>query len=328
MRLASLIIASLLLSGCWTTPEPPKPTPPAGATAAAVSTLASAEATTKANVAANVETARKANETQPETPAKQTVESELALAATRLDTTPSPAELLAGEQRARAIAEGRTDEARNLYTQATTQATEEAKARAKAEAGLQAALLQQAQAAERYQADLASLQAKHAAQLEAARNEVMKDQVKWLNRVAAACAALAVGTVGLCIAFGGLAALRIAGPFAALCGFAALACFGLAQIVGAWWFKWAALGGCAIFAAGAAAWIWKHYRQGDLKAQAESKAASYGTALKQIVPVLDDAYEHAEASTKEALDKLIFSRLSSAMNAEDKATIHTIRADK
>jgi hypothetical protein len=320
----------LLLSGCKLMRHgvEPRPVPPVGSTAAAISNLTASDAQTHASVAANVETARKANGTQPESPARATVEGELSLAAMRLDSAPSPTELLAGEQRARALAEGRTEEARMLYAQAISEATQEARARAKAETDLQAAIAAQAKAAEQYQRDLAALKADQVAKLEAARNEVMRDQVRWLNRASAACAALALSAIGLCLAFGGFAALRIAGPFAGLCGFAALASFGLAQIVGAWWFKWAALGGCAIVAAAAAAWIWKHYKTGDLREQAESKAARYGTALKQIVPVLDDAYEHAEASAKEVLDKLIFSRLSSAMNTSEKATIHKVRAEK
>lgn len=45
-----------------------------------------------------------------------------------------------------------------------------------------------------------------------------------------------------------------------------------------------------------------------------------------IVPILDDAYDKAEAPIKEWLDTHVFNRLSSAMDRSTKATVHEIRA--
>lgn len=324
------ICLTLITSGCvlFHGKQPdPKPAAPITTANDASVALNAKEAELKGRVAANIETARKANATQPESAAKNTIEGELALGSNRLDVKADPAELLAGEQRARAIAEGRTEEARKLYADAAKQANEDAKARAKAEADLRVALAKQASDAEKYAKDLAAMKASYEQQIDSARNEVMKDQVKWLNRAAAACAAIALGAIGLSLAFGGIAAIRVVAPFALVVGVGALGCFGLAQIVGLWWFKWAVLTLALGVAAWIAVWTVKHYRQGNLKQEAESKAASYKNALSQIVPVLDKAYEDAESSTKTILDNLIFSKLSSLMDKKDKSVVHSIRAD-
>jgi len=44
------------------------------------------------------------------------------------------------------------------------------------------------------------------------------------------------------------------------------------------------------------------------------------------VPVLDQAYDAADAPTKDLLDKIIFDPLSKVMDASTKAVIHQTRA--
>ena len=326
MKALVSIIACLMLSGCWLSKDNPKPVAPAAALNTAVIEQEAKSAQIRAEVAANVETARKANSTQVDGPAKGTVEGELSLAAKRLDATPDPIELLAGEQRARAMLEGRVDEARKLYDQASIKATEEAKERAKLEANLKTALEDHAKLEAQYQRELASLKAGYEKQIDTARNEVMRDQVKWLNRSGAACAAVAIGALALCLGFGGIAALRVAGPFAAIAAVGSLVCFGLAQIVGQWWFKWAVLSLAVAAIAVVGAWLWRHARQGNLKEEAKSRADRYSAVLKQVIPVLDEAYDRAQGETKAALDS-IFSHIGNKMNSDQKAVVHEVRAE-
>jgi len=325
-RSLPIVLCFLLLSGCWKTPVVPIAAPPATEVQAAASVLSEKEQAVKAEIAANVETARKSNATQPDGPAKSTVEGELSLAATRLGTKADPAELLAGEQRARALADGRTEEARKLYAEASKQATDTAKQLAAAKADLQHSLVALEIANAKAERDIAKLVASYEQKIQDAKNEVMRDQVKWLNRSGAACAALAIGCIALCLSFGGLAALKIAGPFAAVCGIASLACFGLAQIVGQWWFKWAALGGCTVILAVVGAWLWRHARQGNLKAEAEARANRLADFAKKVVPTLDDAYETATEPVRKWLEENVFAKLSTSMNNTQKKTVHEIRA--
>jgi hypothetical protein len=49
--------------------------------------------------------------------------------------------------------------------------------------------------------------------------------------------------------------------------------------------------------------------------------------LKSVVPVLDEAYESASDSLKEALDSTIFNRLAAVFSKDQKAEIHRLRAD-
>ena len=146
------------------------------------------------------------------------------------------------------------------------------------------------------------------------------------NWAAVGCSALAVLSFGLAAAFGGLASLRLVGPFSAILGLGALVCFGLAQVVGQWWFKWATVAGTLAVLGLCAWWVLKKQKEGTLKQKLEDRAASLQGLLTQVVPVLDKAYEHAEASGKELLDKTIFQPLSSTMNREEKALVHNLRA--
>lgn len=331
MKRITLIFAlSLALSGCAVfskkAPVNPIAVPPPNTLQAASGAVATANDKLHSSVSANIETARKANATQPETPASVTVESELNLASKKLATPPDPAELLAGEQRARAIAEGRADEARKLYAEAASQANADAKARSAAESALKAALEKQESDAKKYVSDLAALKLQHREELEAARNEVMKDQVRWLNRAGAACAVLAILTVGIPFWLGGLAVFKKALPLAILFGLGALGSFGLAQIVGLWYFKWCALAVCAGVAVITGVWVWRHAKQGDLAEAAQNKADSLKSALGPIVSTFDDLYDNADEKLKASLDSA-FSKIKNMMTADARATVHQIRAE-
>lgn len=321
-----VIFLFVFLSGCSLIPVKPIPAAPASGVSDAVVAQEAKSSQIKAEVAANVQTARNANLTQAESPVKNIVDSELSLAAQRLDTKPDPVELLAGEQRARAMLEGRVDEARKMYAEASKKADADARELAGIKENLKTALEDHAKLEAKYQRDLATLKTSYDRQIEAAKNEVMRDQVKWLNRSAVACAAIAIGALGICLAFGGLAALKVAGPFAAIAGLASLCCFGLAQIVGQWWFKWTVLGIAVVAIGVVGAWIWRHYRQGNLKEEAQARADRLSSALKTIIPVLDETYERAKGEGKEAIDT-IFGDLGKKMNDDDKAVIHEVRAE-
>lgn len=325
----------VILSGCaLITPKPivPVVAPPVSPVVAAVATVADSNAQLKASVAANVETARKSNAKQAVGPLTETVESELALAANRLNTTPDPAELLFGEQRARAIAEGKTDEARRMYADATKQASEEAKARATAEANLSQALTDAQLASAKFTKDLAELNAQnaktisdlndqHQKEIEAAHNEVMQDQVKWLNRAGVSAAGLGIIVLGLAIGFGGIVGVKAIGPLAGLLVIGSLFCFGLAQIVGQWWFKWAILGSFLIIIVLVGIWVYNRYHAGTLAEDTKEKADKLLSVSKKVIPILDQAYDDADAQAKTLLDKLIFSKLGAKMDQKDKDTV-------
>lgn len=159
-----------------------------------------------------------------------------------------------------------------------------------------------------------------------AKDGVLKDQVAWLNRIGFACMAITIGSLGLGLAIGGLAALRRVGPLALIAGLGALLCFGAAQIVGAWWFIWAVAGAIAIIVAWAAIWFYRHQKKGDLTAELATRSAKVAAVAEKAVPVLDAAYEAAEKPMKDWLDAHIFDRLSSIMDKPDKETVKQIRA--
>lgn len=183
-----------------------------------------------------------------------------------------------------------------------------------------------------------------------ARNQVMQAQVIWLNRSAVGLGAIAVLSIGVAGFFGGIAALRGVAPFAAICFLGALVCFGMAQIVGQAWFMWAVLAVVCVALGVTAVWVWKKYKLGTLKEDAEAKVAKLKKFAGTVVPVLDQAYEEADKIVQDALDDavqmalkhgstgakvsgqkilddLIFSKLSTKMDASEKRAVHEIRAE-
>jgi hypothetical protein len=162
---------------------------------------------------------------------------------------------------------------------------------------------------------------------DAARDAIAKEQVMWLNRIGAACAAIAIVGTGLAAVFGGLTALRAVAPFSAIFIIGALSCFGFAQIVGQPWFKWTVLGSSIIITGIASWWVWAKYKTDTLKQEAEANAAQLKGVLTKVVPVLDRAYSDASQAGKELMDSSIFTPLNSEMENKDKATVLQIKAE-
>lgn len=159
-----------------------------------------------------------------------------------------------------------------------------------------------------------------------ARNAVMLEQVKWLNRFGAGCAAVAVAAIGLAAVFGGLVALRGVAPFAAIAGLGSLVCFGLAQIVSLPWFKWAVLGSVVLALGAAVLYVWQKHK-GDLKKEAAvAEAAKLSAVTTKIVPAIDKFYDTADEKTRASMDEVVFTPLSKQMDKAEKATVHEIRA--
>jgi hypothetical protein len=150
----------------------------------------------------------------------------------------------------------------------------------------------------------------------AAEGAALKEQARWLTWTG----------VGLFAAFGlslfaggGLMGAMKTWPLLVL----GAGCFGLAQLISHPWFL---RGFAGLLLAGvgySAYWVYDRHKQGRLR----EALAKRERLLKQVVPVLDDAYENAESSIKQALDAKVFDRLSSLFSREDKAELHHLRAE-
>jgi len=338
-----LVLTILVLAGCKTTPVVTPPVavvaPTGPATSAQIIALEQQIATQNdllQRASGAVYGAKDANLHNPDGLPKDAVEAQLSEATSALPP-PTTEQMLAKEQQNSRILAGELaavkaemgqamDENKALRAQVVAKADELAVLKTAAEK-------ERAEAAKKLQAQfddftkkVAHANAAAAKAADDARNQVMLGQVAWLNRAAAACAGVAIVSIGLATVFGGIAGLRVVAPLAAICGIASLSCFGLAQIVGQWWFKWAILGSVGAMLGVCGWWVWAHYKDGTLKESAKAKSAKLQSALTTIIPVLDEAYDHAEDSVKAAMDKLIFSRLSAVMDKTDKATVHEVRA--
>lgn len=152
-------------------------------------------------------------------------------------------------------------------------------------------------------------------QIEKERTRALREQVRYLNIAGMGL----VAAFGISIFFGSLTAMAKTWPLLLL----AAGCFGLAQVVGHPWFMRGFLGISALGLGYLVYWVIDRHRQGRLQ-QAIAKRAD---KLKEMVPVLDEAYENAGDDLKKALDSKIFDRLSAIWSKEDKAVIHQVRAD-
>lgn len=330
-------IALLALAGCVAQPAS-KPAAPAGAgelIGSAQTDASNADAAAKnaekerlEKLRANVDAIVSATNIE----ASPVAQNEGIVAQGRLsDVKPDPVEVAAAAER-RALQEaGRAEEARQ-------------NALAAAEAGRRdAALIVELRAtAARLAAERDKLTAELIAHAERnriaseaalakardeARNGVLRSQVAWLNRIGFGCMAVAIGSLGIGLAIGGVAAIRRVGPLAVVSGVGALICFGTAQIVGAPWFLWAVGAVMLVLATWFAVWAWKHQKRGDLAAELATRTGKVAAVAKTAVPVLDAAYEQADEATRRWLDAHVFDRLSSAMNRDERATVHEIRKE-
>lgn len=341
---ASVFLAVALLAGCWTTDVPVKPpvvvVPPTGpATSAQIVALEEQLAQQREltqRAAGAVFGASDANQHNPAGLPKDATDAQLQEAASALPTPTDAQRAEKANQNARILA----GQLAAVKVEMGLKISENEALRQKLEdsdkrlaALTKAAEKERAEAATKLQEQFdkmtklitnANAAAKKAA--DDARNAVMLEQVKWLNRSAAACGALLILIVGVSSIFGGLPALRAVAPFAALLLIATLACAGLAQVVSLAWFKWAILGSVLALLAVAGWWAVSKYKQGTLKEAAEAKAAKLAAVTHSVIPVLDKAYEEASQDVREILDKTIFSRLSAQMDKAEKAAVHEIRA--
>jgi hypothetical protein len=150
----------------------------------------------------------------------------------------------------------------------------------------------------------------------AAENAALKEQARWLTWTG----------VGLFAAFG-LSLFAGGGLMGAVKTWPLLllgaGCFGLAQLISHPWFL---RGFAGLLVAGvgyAVYWVYDRHQQGRLR----EALAKRERLLKQVVPVLDYAYENAHQSIKDVLDRDVFNKLGSLFSAEQKAEIHHLRGE-
>lgn len=337
VAVAVLAAVAMLASGCHAVPAPAPavaptgPATPAGAVIAAAGeaqaaadAVAGAERDRLGRVAADVDTAHAAvtEDRKPDAlGALGVAQSHLAGVA----RSPEESARLAQAEADRAA--GRVEQAEStlaaLRADAVQLAGEVATLRdraAKAEA-------------ERDRAELALIEAGRkgaealARAVDAERKGVLRSQVARLSWIGIGCVAGAAAAVGLGIAFGGVMALRRVGPAAVGLGIVGLGCLGAAQIIGSRWF----LPAVGIAGAGCLAWFavwaWRHQKRGDLAQELAVRTGKVAAVAKTAVPVLDAAYEEADASVRAWLDAKVFAKLGSLMDREEKATVHAIRAE-
>ena len=72
---------------------------------------------------------------------------------------------------------------------------------------------------------------------------------------------------------------------------------------------------------------WRHQKRGDLAQEMAVRSAKVAGVARTVVPVLDSAKEQATGEVAEWFRANVLAKLSSAMDREDKATVHAIRAE-
>lgn len=341
---AALVLAcGAMLSGCaWIgrKPAPGLATPTGASTPAATlssatqaagdarSALAGASAGRDARLAADVQAAGIAlDAVPPRVPDARAAVSVAAGHLSGVQADPAEAQALASAERSRASGDASGADAAilALAAQARTDAADLATLRQRAvqaEAArdaAQAALIREGEQGAKRLADA----------LDKERRGVLRGQVAKLSWIGIACCAGAALAIGAGIALGGVAALRRVGPAAIALGVVGLGCLGAAQIIGARWFLPAvgiAGGGAVLWFA---VWAYRHQKRGDLAQELAVRSGKVAAVAKTAVPVLDKAYEEADAGVKEWLDAHVFNRLSDIMRSkpEMKATVHEIRAE-
>lgn len=361
---ALLIVLAVLCGGCHSIPQPAKPSVPAGVTAPDPKPANDAQAASDAaaqerlsKLSANVNAAA----TAPNIEASPVAVNELTVAQGRLsDVKPDPVEVAAAAERralqeagraaeARQNAEaaagqGRIDAIRIAELQATATAE---RARADAAVAAYAAQAEKNRISNQKAIDDAVAQAKRA--IHDRDNAVLKDQIAWCNKIGFSALGIAVALLaGAWFFGGGLLGLKKLGPVVALVGFVGVAALWLARILGNPWFMpvltFLILGVLTWIAV----WMVRHYRQKDLAAEVQARTAKLAAVAKDVVPVLDAAYENGRetvdqladrvkakvkalradgiATAQDVLDELVFDRISSKMDVTTKATVKEIRA--
>lgn len=319
----------------------------AARTAAEAARIAAADAESKrlAKLKANMEGAQRNNVDNPEGPAKEKTANSLGIGLARLEGVQTDQEEAAAEQaRAALIDQGKVVEARKARQEAESSARDQAveigelrqkvveaeQREATAIAARKVAEQKVIDLAESHRIEMDELIKKKDRERDeavaAAENKVMQDQVMWLNRSGAACIGVAVIIGAACMWFGGgLLGIRKAGQFIGIFAFGGLCCFGLAQIVGLWWFKWAILLAVSGVALWIGIWTWRHAKKNDLAEQAQAKAAQFGSVCTAVVPALDKLYDEAEKPFKDWLDEKLFTPLKGIMDSSTRQAVKDVR---
>ena len=361
----ALVLLMLSLGGCVSTPTPQaKPSAPPAAIAPdpkpandAQSSVDAAAQERLSKLSANVNAAA----TAPNIEASPVAVNELTVAQGRLsDVTPDANEVAAAAERRALVESGRAAEARANAEVAAGQGRDDAvrivelqatatseRARADAAVAAYAAQAEKNRIENQKAIDAAVAQAKQA--IYDRDNAVLKDQIAWCNRIGFSALGIAVALLaGAWFFGGGLLGLKKLGPVVALVGFVGVAALWLARILGNPWF----MPVLTLLILGVLTWIavWMvhHYRQKDLAAEVQARTAKLAAVAKDVVPVLDAAYENGRetvdqlaervkakvkalradgvATTQDVLDELVFDPISSKMDATTKATVKEIRA--
>ena len=115
--------------------------------------------------------------------------------------------------------------------------------------------------------------------------------------------------------------------WAMILGSLGLFCLGIAQLVGLSWFKYAVFGvGIIGFIAIVVALIIDNNKHKQ-HVSVDREATDYYSVLTKMIPVFDNAYENASPEQRKWIEDNILVKLSGKYNDDDKALIHTIRAD-
>ena len=337
-----LPIALLALAGCVAQPVS-KPAAPAGAgeqIGSAQTDASNADAAAKAaekerleRLRANVDAAASA----PNIEAAPVAVNELTVAQGRLsDVKPDASEVAAAAERRALVEAGRAEEARQNALAAAEQGRKDAAeltilrgeaARLALERDkLARDLLTQAERnrLDNQKAIDAALAEARKAQ-DQQRNAMLHEQAGKLTWIGIGCISAAISIAVLVGFFGSITVLRRIGLYLLALAVVGFLFLGAAQIIAQPWFMWACAGvilvGCFWFGV----WAWRHQKRGDLAAELAARSAKVAAVAKTAVPVLDTAYEQANAEVKAWLDANVFDRLSSMMNRDEKATVHEIR---
>ena len=337
-----LPIALLALAGCVAQPVS-KPAVPAGAgeqIGSAQTDASNADAAAKAaekerleRLRANVDAAASA----PNIEAAPVAVNELTVAQGRLsDVKPDASEVAAAAERRALVEAGRAEEARQNALAAAEQGRKDAAeltilrgeaARLALERDkLARDLLTQAERnrLDNQKAIDAALAEARKAQ-DQQRNAMLHEQAGKLTWIGIGCISAAISIAVLVGFFGSITVLRRIGLYLLALAVVGFLFLGAAQIIAQPWFMWACAGvilvGCFWFGV----WAWRHQKRGDLAAELAARSAKVAAVAKTAVPVLDTAYEQANAEVKAWLDANVFDRLSSMMNRDEKATVHEIR---
>jgi len=339
-----LPIAILALAGCVAQPVS-KPSAPAGAgeqIGSAQTDASNSDAATKAaekerleKLRANVDAAAGA----PNIEAAPVAVNELTVAQGRLaDVKPDANEVAAAAERRALVESGRADEARRN----ALAAAEAGKRDAAVIAELRATAAKLAAERDKLAADLITQAERNRVENQKAidaalanarkaqdkqRNAMLHEQASKLTWIGIGCISAAISIAVLVGFFGSIMVLRRIGLYLLALAVVGFLFLGAAQIIAQPWFMWACAGvilvGCIWFGV----WAWRHQKRGDLAQELQSRTAKVAAVAKTAVPVLDTAYEQANADVKAWLDANVFDRLSSMMNRDEKATVHEIRKD-